>query len=169
MVGCGWADKTAAGAAALHVALTDIYRRRAGVWVSFILHVICWVASTLEAWLVLRFAGAALGFGSVLVIEGLLYATRSVAFAVPNAVGVQEVAYVLLGAGFGLSPEMTLALSLLKRARDLAIGLPALAGWQLVESGRLWRRAATAARIRTLLKRNPGQDDRGFCPDSWLR
>jgi hypothetical protein len=48
----------------------------------------------------------------------------------------------MLGASFGLTPEMALALSLLKRARDLALGLPVLAAYQLLEGGRLWRRAA---------------------------
>src|SRR5205823_7119426 len=118
--------------------LAVIYRRRGRVFSSFVLHLACWIASTLEAWVALRFAGASLGFVTVLVIESLLYATRSAAFAVPNAVGVQEGAYILLGAGFGLTPEMALALSLLKRARDVAIGLPALAAWQLLEGGRLW-------------------------------
>src|SRR5207237_1276401 len=61
----------------------------------------------------------------------------------PNAVGVQEGAYSLLGASFGLTPEMALALSLLKRARDLTIGLPSLVAWQILESGRLWRRIAS--------------------------
>ena len=69
-----------------------------------------------------------------------MYAIRSVAFLVPNAVGVQEGAYILLGASFGLTPEMALALSLLKRARDLTLGLPAIASWQWLEGGRLWRR-----------------------------
>jgi putative membrane protein len=142
MLGRGWADKTAAGAAALHTALTAIYRRRGRVLSSFTLHLACWIASTLEAWVALRFAGASLGFATVLVIESLLYAARSVAFAVPNAVGVQEGAYILLGASFGLTPETALALSLLKRARDLTIGVPALIAWQLLESGRLWRRIA---------------------------
>jgi len=78
----------------------------------------------------------------VLVIEGLLYAVRSVAFAVPNAVGVQEGTYILLGGSFGLTPEMALALSLLKRARDLALGSPVLAACQFLEGRRLWRRIA---------------------------
>jgi hypothetical protein len=78
----------------------------------------------------------------VLVIEGLLYAIRSAAFAVPNAVGVQEGAYIMLGGSFGLTPEMALALSLLKRARDLALGLPVLAACQLFEGSRLWRQYA---------------------------
>ena len=90
----------------------------------------------------LRLAGAPLGFLTVFVIESLLYAVRTVAFAIPNAVGVQEGAYVLIGAAFGLTPEMALAISLLKRARDLVIGLPVLAIWQAVEGGHLWRRLA---------------------------
>jgi putative membrane protein len=169
VLGRGWADRTAAGAAALHTALTAIYRRRGRVFSCFVLHLACWIASTVEAWVALDFAGVPLGFATLVVIESLLYAARSVAFAVPNAVGVQEGAYILLGASFGLTPEMALALSLLKRARDLTIGLPALIAWQLLESGRLWRRIAAPERIRPAEKRNPGRDDRGFSLVSWLR
>ncbi|MGH7037843.1 MAG: lysylphosphatidylglycerol synthase domain-containing protein [Stellaceae bacterium] len=142
VLGRGWADRTASGAAALHLALADIYARRTGLLVSSALHLACWVASALEVWLALRFAASPLSLADVLVIEGLLYAIRTAAFAIPNAMGVQEAGYVLLGTIFGLTPEMALALSLLKRARDFAIGLPALAVWQLVESNRFMRRIA---------------------------
>jgi putative membrane protein len=145
ILGRGWADRTAAGAAALHRALDSIYRHRSGIWTSFLLHFSCWVASAAEIWVALRFAGAPLPFGTVMVIESLVYATRTVAFIVPNSVGIQEGAYIVLGTAFGLSPEMGLALSLLKRARDLTIGLPVLALWQAIEGGRLWRRAAAKA------------------------
>jgi len=141
----GWADRTAAGAAAVQAALAEIYRRRAGLWGGFALHLVCWVSSAVEVWIALRLAGAPLGFMTVLVIESLLYAVRTIAFAIPNAVGVQEGAYVLIGASFGLTPEMALAISLLKRARDLVIGVPALGIWQAVEGGRLWRRFAPVA------------------------
>lgn len=140
ILGRGWAERSAAGAAAVHAALTRIYQRRAGLWGGFGLHLACWVLSAVEVWAALRFADAPLGFATVLVIESLLYAIRTAAFAVPNAVGVQEGAYILIGAALGLTPEMALAISLLKRARDLVIGLPALAIWQVVEGGRLWRR-----------------------------
>jgi len=169
VLGRGWTNKTASGAAALHTALAVIYRRRARVFSNFVLHLACWIASTLEAWVALRFAGASLGFATVLVIESLLYAARSMAFAVPNAVGVQEGAYILLGASFGLTPETALALSLLKRARDLTIGVPALVAWQSLESGRLWTRIASRGRIRPAENRNPGRDDRGSSLVSWLR
>jgi putative membrane protein len=140
VLGRGWADRTASGAAALHAAFAGIYARKIGLFTSFALHLTCWISSAAEIWLALRIAGSPLSFAPVLVIEGLLYAIRSAAFVIPNAVGVQEAAYILLGTTFGLTPEMGLALSLLKRARDFTIGLPALAVWQLVESNRLLRR-----------------------------
>jgi glycosyltransferase 2 family protein len=143
ILGRGWAERAAAGAAALHAALGLIYRRKAGLWVGFLLHLACWVAGATETWVALRFADRALPFGEVMVIESLLYAIRTIAFVIPNAVGVQEGAYILVGTAFGLTPEMALALSLLKRARDLAIGVPVLGIWQLVEGGRLWRRRRT--------------------------
>ncbi len=147
-LGAGWAERSAAGAAALHAALAAIYRRRVGLWASFAVHLGCWIASAIEVWLALRLAGQPLSFGAVLAIESLLYAIRTVAFAVPQAIGVQEGAYILLGASFGLSPDMALALSLLKRGRDLAIGLPTIAAWQAIEGRRLWRRrAAATARV----------------------
>jgi len=141
-LGRGWADRTAAGAASVHTELGHIHRCRSGLWTGFLLHLACWVAGALEVWIALSLAGRPLDFAVVLVIESLLYAIRTVAFAIPNAVGVQEGAYILLGGAFGLTPEMGLALSLLKRARDLAIGLPALGIWQALEGGRLWRRLA---------------------------
>ena len=51
--------------------------------------------------------------------------------------GVQEAAYALLGQVFGLSGEMSVALSLLRRAKDLAIGAPTLLAWQALEGRRL--------------------------------
>ncbi len=142
MIGRGWAERTADGAAQLHAAIGSIYKRRLGLSANSLIHFACWIASGVEVWIALRVAGAPLSFATVLILEALLYAVRTAAFAVPLGVGVQEGAYVIVGASFGLSPELALALSLIKRARDLAIGLPALGALQAIESGRLWRRRA---------------------------
>jgi putative membrane protein len=146
-LGRGWAERTAAGAAALQDALQGTYKRRLRLWIGFGLHLFCWVAGPVEAWLALRLLGSPLPFETVLVIESLIYALRTFAVVVPNAVGLQEGAYVLIGAGFGLTPSTALVLSLVKRARDLAIGLPAIGVWQIVEGGRLWRRRATRGTV----------------------
>lgn len=145
-IGSGWVERGAASAAALQGALADIYRNRSGLWASFGLHLACWIASAAQVWVVLVLAGQPLSFSAVLAIESLLYAIRTAAFVVPQAVGVQEGAYILLGAGFGLTPDMSLALSLLKRGRDLAIGLPAIAIWQVLEGHALLRRRGARAR-----------------------
>ena len=128
----------------LQETLDAIYAQRAGLVAGFFLHLVGWVANAVEAWLALHFMGVGLGIAPVLTIESLLYAIRSAAFAVPNAIGVQEGAYVMLGALFGLPPDIALALSLLKRGRDLTIGIPALLIWQAVEGGAFFRRRATA-------------------------
>jgi len=84
---------------------------------------------------------AALAIGPALAPAGR---ARLVA-VVPASLGVQEGGYVLVGALFGLSPEAALALSLLKRARDFVLGIPALMVWQVVEGTQLRRRANPAS------------------------
>jgi glycosyltransferase 2 family protein len=130
---------------ALQAAIHRIYRRRPALFGSFFLHLLCWVASAVEAWIALRFIGNPLALAPVIAIEGLLYAARAMAFAVPAALGIQEGAYVILGGLFGLSPDVALALSLLKRARALLLGLPALLIWQALEGHRAWRRRRVSA------------------------
>jgi glycosyltransferase 2 family protein len=144
ILGAGWAERGSGGATALHAQLTCIYRRRRGVCFNFALHFGCWVASAVQIWLLLWLAGAPLPFTVVLAIESLVYAIRTAGFAVPQAIGLQEGAYIVLGAGFGLSPEMALAVSLLKRGRDLATGLPIVAIWQMIEARRLLHRRGVA-------------------------
>lgn len=121
-------------------AIDAVYAHRGALTAGFLLHFAGWIASAIEAWIALHLMGVDLGVPAVITIESLLYAIRSVAFAVPNAVGVQEGAYVMLGALFGLPPDMALALSLLKRGRDITIGVPVLLTWQALEGGSLFRR-----------------------------
>jgi len=47
---------------------------------------------------------------------------------------VQEVGYLLLAPVAGVAPEVLLALSLLKRARDVGLGVPTLLVWQAFEA-----------------------------------
>ena len=74
---------------------------------------------------------------TIVGVESLIYAVRSIGFAAPMGLGVIETGYVLVGHLFGLSPEFALALSLIKRARDIIIGLPAIGLWQFLEGRRL--------------------------------
>ena len=59
------------------------------------------------------------------------------AFVVPGAVGVQEGGLIVLCALFGVPANAALALSLIKRAADLAVGIPGLIGWHALETRRM--------------------------------
>jgi putative membrane protein len=129
--------RAVAGAGELRFAFVDLYRRRQRLALAVGLHFVSWNVSALGAWFALRIAGVDIGLTSILAIESLVFAVRSATFFAPMGVGVQEAAYALIGPLFGLGLEMSLALSLLKRARELAIGLPALLIWQGIEGRRL--------------------------------
>jgi putative membrane protein len=105
-------------------------------------HLASWVLSGVETWLTLRLMGIALPLQGGIGIDSLLYGMRSLAFMVPNAIGVQEAGLVLLGSLFGVGADQALALSLIKRGRDVAIGIPALLIWQMLEGRRAWQRAS---------------------------
>lgn len=122
---------------AVRTALADCYRDRRRVLLSFALNLLAWVLSAAGAWIALRFMGVDLPLTAVLAIEALIFAVRSIGFAIPGAIGVQEGAYALIGPVFGLDPQTGVALSLIKRARDLVIGVPALLVWQVRESRQL--------------------------------
>lgn len=122
---------------AIRTALDAIYREPRRVILAFVLNLAAWLASAAGAWVALGFMGSGVPLWAVLTIEALIFTLRSVAFAIPGAIGVQEAAYVLVGPLFGLPPDHALALSLLKRARDLLIGVPALLAWQVGEARRV--------------------------------
>ncbi|HEY3918260.1 MAG TPA: lysylphosphatidylglycerol synthase domain-containing protein [Stellaceae bacterium] len=143
-----------ATAEAMTASLADIYDRPRPLAVASTLHLVDWLATGGEAWLALHLMNVPVSFAAATGIEGLLYAVRSAAFMVPIAAGVQEGGYLLVGAAFGLTPDQALALSLLKRGRDLALGVPALLGWQILEGGQWWRDRQGAAR-----KPPPERDD----------
>jgi glycosyltransferase 2 family protein len=122
--------------AAVGAALDAIYRSPARVGFSSALHLAGWIASAIGTWIAFRLIGVRVDLPSVMAIESLVYATRSAAAFIPNALGVQEAAYAVLAPLFGVGAEFGLAVSLLKRARDIAVGVPILAIWQAVESRR---------------------------------
>jgi putative membrane protein len=111
-----------------------IYRRPAKVAMSVLFHCSGWVASALSTWFALLLMGAHVHVWTVLAIESLVCAVRSVAFLVPSGLGVQEAAYAAIAPLFGIGTEIGLAVSVLKRARDIAVGLPILLLWHWSES-----------------------------------
>jgi putative membrane protein len=125
----------------LHGELMRLQRRWRAICEGCALHLLAWLLGTIETWLVLTAMGAPVGWGAAFVIESLGQAARSAGFAVPGALGVQEAGFILVCGLFGIHPETAIALSMVKRVRELAIGLPGLVAWQWAEGKRLLRRA----------------------------
>ncbi len=64
-------------------------------------------------------------------VEALGMAARSAGFAVPGALVVQETGFALAAAAVGLPEEAGLSLSLVKRVREVTVGLIGMALWRL--------------------------------------
>jgi putative membrane protein len=122
---------------AVYQHLTAIYAARSGLAASIVVHLVGWVVGVAEVLIVFACMGNPVSVAEALVIESLLHAVRGAAFAIPGALGAQEGGLVLLCAIFGIPPEQAIALSLVKRAADLVLGVPGLVGWQRLEWGRL--------------------------------
>jgi len=118
----------------VHAAIHTVYGNRRRIAASVCLHFVAWMAGAMEAWVALRLLGHPMGLAEVLALESIIYAIRSVAFVVPAAIGLQEGGYMVIGAVLGLPTEVALAVSLLKRGRELLMGLPSLLAWHFVEA-----------------------------------
>ena len=130
----GWAGT--AQVTGLHAALIACYRAPRRLALSALWQSISWLLGGIEVCLALHVLGHDVGIGPGLVIESLGQALKAVGFAVPGALGVQEGGYIVVCGLFGLSPELAIALSLMKRLREVALGVPGLIAWQRMEARR---------------------------------
>lgn len=126
--------------AAFGAALQQMYDSPVRLVASSTIHLASWLASAMIVWLSVRLIGGHLSIFSAIAIEALLAGLRSVTVFVPSAIGVQEAGYAALMPMFGLGPDVGLAVSLLRRGRDIVIGVPVLLLWQAMEGRRAMTR-----------------------------
>jgi hypothetical protein len=143
------AKASALGGLSVAQAFETIGRRRRAGALNIGLHALAWGLSGFQTWWTLALLRAPVSGPQALIIDSVAAGARAAAFLVPGGLGVQEGAMVLLGGLFGVPPAGALALSLIRRARDLVIAAPVLAGWQLRYGAAIWiwRPAGSAASI----------------------
>ncbi len=139
VISAGWLHNQSARIDAFDSELAQIYDRVPRLALAAGLHFIGWIGTGLVTWLALYLLGAGIDIPAALAIEAILQVGLNFAFLVPGYLGVQEAALAGIGALFGLAPDLALGLSLIRRARDLAIGIPVLLLWQAFEARRLAR------------------------------
>jgi len=129
----------------LHKALLACYRAPLRVLGAALAQLVSWLLGSVEVCIALHFLGHDVGLGAGLAIESLGQALKAVGFAIPGALGVQEGGYLLVCGWFALPPQTGIALSLMKRLREMVLGVPAIVAWRLSERGT----PGSRARIQT--------------------
>jgi putative membrane protein len=135
-----WLSELTASASAIDAAVLTAYRAGPRMLRASVLRLIEWAAGAGEIWLVLQALGQPLGIIDAFILESLGSGVRAAAFMLPGALGALEGSFVLFGALFGLPADTALAISLSKRVRELAWGLPGLFVWHWIEGHYLLRR-----------------------------
>jgi putative membrane protein len=135
------------GGDALDRTIRSLYARRRGVLACCAWTIISLVVGSGEIWLALWVLDLPASFVNALILQSMVLTIRSAAFAVPAGLGVQEGGYLVVGNLLGIPGEGAFALSLVARAREIGLGIPALITWQVIEGRRLLRaRSAGAGR-----------------------
>ena len=123
--------------------IRNIYRKRTALSLAFLIHLCGWFLGGVETWITLRLMNIPIGLGEAITIDSLVSTVRGASFMVPNAVGIQEGAYIVLAGLFGVAPAGALSLSLVRRGRDIAIGIPSLSAWAVTEGHNAARASAS--------------------------
>jgi glycosyltransferase 2 family protein len=138
-----------------------IYGHAPRLAAGFAAHLLGWFCTGVAGWIGYHALGVPIAFDDAIAIEALLSAAAAVAFLVPINAGVQEAGYAGLGVVFGVPPELSLGVSLVRRGRDLVVGVPILLVWQLFEMRQLRNDNAkqgvprVAAALEPVARRDP--------------
>lgn len=96
-------------------------------------HGLAWLLGAVEIAGVLHLLGHEISLADALVIESLGQALRNVGFMLPGALAVQEGAIIGAAALVGVPPAAALTVALVRRGREVCLGLPGLIAWQRAE------------------------------------
>jgi len=129
----------AGNASAIDNAVRAIYRNQSAFYRANFVRLIGWAAGTGEIWLIMQFLGQPIDVVDAFTLESLGAGVRAAAFMVPGALGVLEGSFIVFGALFGLTADAALTISLSRRVRELALGIPGLLVWHWIEGRHLMR------------------------------
>lgn len=98
-----------------------------------------WLTSSLETYFFLWALGTPVDIVTAIVIQALVLGVNVATFFIPGSLGAQEGGNLLIFAGLGMTGEVAIAYSLLRRARQVAwilIGLAVLTrfGWKEIKA-----------------------------------
>ncbi|MBI4971711.1 MAG: flippase-like domain-containing protein [Candidatus Omnitrophica bacterium] len=100
--------------------IAKFYRHEVGrLWVSIGLHLIGWVSGGFEIFFMLRLLGVEVSLFEAVILESMIQLICTASFFIPGNLGVQEGGLALILGVMGVQPSLGVALSLMKRARQI--------------------------------------------------
>src|SRR5436305_10730201 len=135
------------GGETLDQTVRALYARRKAVIACCGWTILSLVLGSGEIWIALHALDLHATIANAVILQSMVLTVRSAAFAVPSGLGVQETGYYFVGQLLGIPDYLAITLALIARVRELALGIPGVICWQLIEARRLWR-ARLAANAR---------------------
>lgn len=135
-------EKYAGAAAKFDAAIADMYSRPGRFWLSVLVRTVSRSLYGFEVWLAAWLVGHPISLVEAMMLRAIAATVRDAAFLVPNGLGVQEGAWVLLAGLVGLDPATLLAMSLITRIREFISAAAGMAVWQAYEGRAMLRRDA---------------------------
>ncbi|MBI2994147.1 MAG: flippase-like domain-containing protein [Gammaproteobacteria bacterium] len=119
----------------------EIYRARPRFAIAIGLRTLALLLQSAEVWVACLLLGHPIGVLEAVMVKSLTATLSDIAFIIPNAYGVQEGAFIIIGGLIGLPPDAALAVSLALRIRDLILDPAGLLALHQIEAHR-WVKAA---------------------------
>lgn len=133
------------GAKDVDAIVLEVYGNRKRFLLALVYKTLGLILQTTEVWLACYLLGHPIGLVEALMLKSLTATITDIAFIIPNGYGIQEGAFIMVGALMGIDAELALAISLAIRIRELIIDLPALLYWHQIESRLLLKKTASAS------------------------
>ena len=113
----------------LDISLYSLNKRKGTVLKALLLRLIGWLAGAFEIYVFLLIMDVHVSIVDVILIESFTGIIRAIAFFVPAGIGIQELAFVVIGNYVGLSPSVAFSVAIGRRVREFLVGIPAIVTW----------------------------------------
>ena len=107
----------------------QLSKKKLIVFKSIIYRLLGWIAGAIEIYVFLLIIGIESTIQDVIIIEAFLGVIRAVVFFIPAGLGVQELAFVIIGEYVGFSSSISFSIALGRRVREVLVGVPAVIAW----------------------------------------
>ena len=116
----------------LDISLNKLSHRKWRLLNAVVLRLMGWIAGAFEIYVFFWVIGVDAKITDVIIIESVTAIIRSAAFFIPSAIGVQELAFVIVGELVGYSSIVSFSVAIGRRLREIMVGIPAIITWIII-------------------------------------